>query len=274
VGDRLKGRVALITGASRGIGASVARGMAAEGAVVAVTARTLETEADAVLEGSLSETVEAIGSAGGRALPFVADLADPDARAALVPSVVEALGPVDVLVNNAAAAIYQPVTQIPLRRRRLTFELNVHAPIDLAQAVIPAMRQAGRGWIVNISSATSRHPKGPPYGSVGALGATITTYGASKAALERFTTGLAAELCAEGIAVNSLAPVAAVRTPGAEALVGGLMKERPEMVEPVEWIVEAAVALACCDPSSCTGRVVYSKPFLEEIGALPRARGG
>jgi NAD(P)-dependent dehydrogenase (short-subunit alcohol dehydrogenase family) len=146
------------------------------------------------------------------------------------------------------------------------FELNVHAPVDLAQQVIPSMRERGRGWIVNISSATSRHPKGPPFDPGIKLGSTSTLYGATKAALERITTGLAAEVYDDGIAVNSLAPVAAVRTPGAEVHLGPLLDERPEIVEPVELLADAALVLATCDPATVTGRVVYSRPFLRELG--------
>ena len=177
-------------------------------------------------------------------------------------------GPVDILVNNAAAAFYAPTGELPLRRRRLLFELNVHAPVDLAQQVIPGMRARGRGWIVNVSSATSRHPKGPPFDAGIKLGSTSTLYGATKAALERITTGLAAELYDDGIAVNSLAPVAAVRTPGAEVHLGPLLDERPDIVEPVELLADAAVVLSTCDPATMTGRVVYSRPFLTELGRI------
>jgi short-subunit dehydrogenase len=199
---------------------------------------------------------------------IAADLADADDRARIVPEAEAALGTVDILVNNAAAAIYQDVADFPLRRRRLLFELNVHAPIDLAQQVLPGMRAKRQGWIVNISSATSKHPKGPPFPPGMKLALTATTYGATKAALERFTTGLAAEVYADGIAVNSLAPVAAVRTPGADVLVGDLMNANPDIVEPVETFVEAALALCACDPAVTTGRVLYSKPFLAELGRL------
>src|ERR687897_517856 len=261
------GRVALVTGASRGIGAAIALRLAAEGAAVAVTARTLDSHP--TLSGTLGDVVDAVAALGGKAVAIPADLADADERARIVPQTESALGPVDILVNNAAAAFYAPTDELPLRRRRLLFELNVHAPVDLAQQVIPGMGARGRGWIVNVSSATSRHPLGPPFDPGIKLGATSTMYGATKAAIERITTGLAAEVCNDGIAVNSLAPVAAVRTPGAEVHLGPLLDERPEIVEPVELLADATVVLATCDPATMTGRVVYSRPFLTELGRNP-----
>jgi citronellol/citronellal dehydrogenase len=258
------GRVALVTGASRGIGAAIALRLAEEGAAVAVTARTLDPHP--TLPGTLRDVVDGAEALGGKAVAIPADLSDADERARIVPEVEAALGPVDILVNNAAAAFYAPTAELSLRRRRLLFELNVHAPVDLAQQVIPGMRSQGRGWIVNVSSATSKHPSGPPFDPGIKLGASSTLYGATKAALERITTGLAAEVHDDGIAVNSLAPVAAVRTPGAEVHLGPLLDERPEIVEPVELIVEAAFVLATCDPATTTGRVVYSRPFLRELG--------
>ena len=257
----LGGRTALVTGASRGIGAAIARRLAAEGAAVAVTARTLDTHGP--LEGTLHETVAAIEADGGRAVAIGADLTDADDRARIVPAAHAALGSVDILVNNAAAAFYLPTAEMSLKRRRLLFELNVHAAVDLAQAVVPGMRASGRGWIVNISSATSRHPEGPPFARGHKLGATSTVYGATKAALERVTTGLAAELHADGIAVNSLAPVAAVRTPGAEAIVGDVLDANPGIVEALDYFVDAALVLCTCDPTTCTGRVLSSREALQ-----------
>jgi citronellol/citronellal dehydrogenase len=267
-----EGKVALVTGASRGIGAAVALRLAAEGAAVAVTARTLDRHDH--LAGSLNETVQQIETLGGRAQPIVADLADGDDRARIVSEVEAALGTVDILVNNAAAAFYLPTPEITLKRRRIMYELNVHAPIDLAQGVIPGMRARGRGWIVNVSSATSKHPSGPPFAKGQSVGAVSATYGSSKAALERYTTGLASELYGEHIAVNSVAPVAAVRTPGADELVADVMAANPGLVEPMEVMVEAILALCTCDPDTLTGRVTLSGPLLAELGITPKNLDG
>ena len=160
--SRFGGRRALVTGASRGIGAAVAERLAAEGADVAITARTLARHP--TLAGSLRETAARLEGHGGRVVVVAADLADEAGRARIVPEVEAGLGgSVDILVNNAAAAIYQPVADYPLRRRHLLFEVNVQAPLDLAQAVLPPMVDRGEGWIVNVSSATARPVAGPPF---------------------------------------------------------------------------------------------------------------
>jgi NAD(P)-dependent dehydrogenase (short-subunit alcohol dehydrogenase family) len=136
------------------------------------------------------------------------------------------------------------------------------------------MRAKGRGWIVNVSSATSKHPSGPPLARSQSVGVVSATYGSSKAALERYTTGLASELYGEHIAVNSVAPVAAVRTPGADELVADIMAANPGIVEPMEVMVEAILALCTCDPDTLTGRITFSGPLLDELGIEPRNLDG
>lgn len=256
---RFGGRRALVTGASRGIGAGIAERLAAEGADVAITARTLDRNDR--IGGSLNETAARLRRYGGTVAVVVADLTDEEDRARVVPEAVEALGGrVEILVNNAAAAIYDSLATFPLKRRRIVFEANVHATLDLAQAVIPAMSEAGEGWIVNLSSATARHWDGPPF-DLGAQGTTIALYGASKAALNRITNGLAAELHGTGVRVNTVEPRAAVLSEGAAALVGETL--RPDQIESMEEMVEAVVGLCDC-PEDVTGRVTVSLDLIAD----------
>ena len=267
-----EGLTAIVTGASRGIGAAIARRLASEGAAVAVVARTLD--AHPTLPGSLEETVATIEAAGGRAVAVPANLADPTDRATVSSQVEARLGPADILVNNAAAAFYAPVGTFPPSRSRLLFEVNVLAPLDLAQQVLAGMRARQRGWILNISSSASGHPGDPSIDADTGFGTTTTVYGACKAALERLTTGLALEVSGEGIAVNVLAPAAAVRTPAAEVFMPELLANRPDMVEPIEVMAEAALALCTCDPDVLSGRIVSSRALLHELSLLPAPLDG
>ena len=259
-GARFEGRRVLITGASRGIGAAAAQRFAAEGADVAIVARTLDQHDH--LAGSLRETQARIEAAGRRAVVVTADLTDAESRAGVVPAAVEGLGgPVDVLVNNAAAAMYAPVQDFPLKRRRIIFEVNVHAPLDLTQAVIPAMLEQRSGWIVNLSSGTAR-----PIANT-----TMAVYGASKAALNRMTQGLAQELAGTGVRVNTVEPRAAVMSEGATALVGATV--RADQIESMEEMVEAIIALADCAPE-LTGRNAVSLDLIDELHLAVHALDG
>jgi citronellol/citronellal dehydrogenase len=261
VSGRFAGRRAIVTGASRGIGAATAQRLAAEGADVAITART--AEAHPTLPGSLAVTAAAMSRHGGQVAIIVADLADETSRATIVPAAVDALGgPIDILVNNAAAAIYQPLADYPLRRRRLTFEVNVHTPIDLAQAVLPAMRERGEGWIVNLSSASAQ---------LNGLDPTLGVYGSSKAALNRITEALAVECAGSGVRINTIEPRAAVLSEGAAVLVGDRLT--PEQIESMEAMVEGVIALCDCPPER-TGQITVSLDLIEQLGLEVRSLDG
>ena len=253
---RFAGRCALVTGASRGIGAAVAIQLAAEGADVAIVARSVEPRAQ--IAGSLEETAARIGELGSRCVVIPADLSDGEDRARIVPEAIRQLGQVDILVNNAAAAIYQPPETYSLKHRRLAMEVNYHAPADLMQALVPSLADAGRGWIVNLTSAAARPVEGPPF----AVAVEIGLYGATKAALDRLTNAMGASLYGTGIRVNAVMPRAAVLSEGAEVLVGDRL--RADQVEPMESMVEAVLALCDCEPDR-TGRVHVSLDLLEEL---------
>ena len=270
---RLDDRVAIVTGTSRGIGKAIAELFASEGACVACVARTLE-EGDHRLEGSLRATVDAIGAAGGEALPIQANVADPAGCETIVEQTVEAFGRVDVLVNNAAMTTYHPLAEFPLRRWKLGFDVNIHAPFFLSQLVLPGMIERSGGAICNISSGASGGPGRGPYAPQGRVDAG-TMYGASKAALERFTQGLAAEVWPHGISVNALSPSQLVVTPGATAseLGPGANLEAAE-TEPIEYMAQATLWLVSEPYQRVSGRVVHSQPFLVECGVIDRAQGG
>jgi citronellol/citronellal dehydrogenase len=262
----LDGKIAIVTGASRGIGAAIAKRFGAEGAAVAVTARTTEP-GRSPLPGTIGDTVESILQDGGRAVAIAADLAKPEDREHLVAEVIQQLGPADILVNNAAVSYFEPVVEFRPRRYELMFSVQVEAPFELARLVLPGMRERGQGWILNISSIAARHPSLPP----GRFAVGSTVYGMCKAALERFSTGLAAELYDNDIAVNALAPTLVVPTPG--TLFHHLTSEDDPNAEPPAVMAEAALMLCHGDPKALTGRVAYSQELLQELGVPIPAAG-
>ncbi len=258
---RFEGRRALVTGSSRGIGAGIAERLAAEGADVVITARTLDRHAR--LAGSLNETAARLAGYGGQVGIVVADISDPDDRARIVPEAVEQLGgPIEILVNNAAISIQQPLKGFSLKRRNLMFEANANAPLDLALAVVPAMEEAGEGWIVNLSSDSTKLWRGPG-DEFAPTRLDISAYGASKAALNRLTNGLAMELWGTGIRVNAVQPRAAVLSEGAADIVGDRL--RPDQIEPLEAMVEGTVCLCDCPPE-LTGQITVSLDNIDRFG--------
>ncbi len=263
-----EGRVALLTGSSRGIGRAIARRLAAEGASVVLSASRLGSHGD--LEGTLEEAVAEIQAAGGRAALVVADLASEAERGDLVVRAEEAFGSLDILVNNAATGVWAMPSQSKLEDRRKMLEVNLQAPVDLAQQALPGMRERGRGWILNLSSDAARQPP-VPYRDTPEAAHVIAPYGATKAALIRYTEGLAHEVAGDGVFVNALAPVSIVLTQEAARFAGHIARRNPDMVEPVEVVVEAALELLT---QRHVGRIAFSRWLLHSVGRPVRSLDG
>jgi citronellol/citronellal dehydrogenase len=266
---KLDGKVIIVTGASRGIGKSIAEVFAAEGGRVVCAARTLK-EGDHPLEGSLEHTVEGIRASGGDAVPIAVDISEYDDCVRLVEATRKQLGPIDILVNNAALTYFIPIKDFPVNRWHRSIAVNFHAPFYLSQLVLPDMIQRKAGSIVNISSGAAIGPGRGPYPKDIGRGGTL--YGAEKAALERFTQGLASEVYADGVSVTCVSPSQVVPTPGTvfHHLVSGMDDPRGE---PPELMAKAALLLATEPLDKVTGRVTYSQEILKEFGWMEDGKG-
>jgi 3-oxoacyl-[acyl-carrier protein] reductase len=183
----LHGRIALVTGGSRGIGAAIVRSLAQAGATVAVNYRERTGEANAL--------VNAIAAAGGHAIAIAADVSQSDAVAQMVQRVKSELRSIDILINNAGIAITRDIQDLSEAEFDQTIAVNLKSVFLCTQAILPMMRSKGWGRIVNISSGAARGA-----GSIG------PHYNASKAGIEGLTRGYAARLVKEGITVNAVAP--------------------------------------------------------------------
>ncbi|BBZ74039.1 SDR family NAD(P)-dependent oxidoreductase [Mycobacterium paraseoulense] len=271
---RLAGRAAIVTGASRGLGRAIALALAADGAAVAVAGRT-ERVWDERLPGTIGETVADIEAAGGRAVAIRADLTDREDIARLVGTARDALGPITILVNNAAftapgrppapgseprAKSAKPASgpgkpgwpgfvSIPLAAYRRHFEIAVFAAYELMQLVCPDMIEAGRGSIINVTSVASRIPGDGPYPD--RSGGVLPGYGGSKAALEHLTRCAAFDLADHRIAVNALSPSKPILTPG----LAYYAREFDDTAAADEF-ARAAVELTLVDPGKVTGRTI------------------
>ena len=255
--NRLIGKTALVTGSSRGIGRAVAQRLAAEGATVVVTARSRQASASirngraSTVPGSLDETVELIENVGGNAIAIPADIDDPHDLDRLVGEVVDRTGRLDILVNNAGFADYALVKEMAAATFDRTVNHYLRVPFILSQLAIPHMRRQGRGWIVNIGSSTGMAPIRPFRDYNKTSGDVV--YASMKAALHRFTQGLAAETLDDDIAVNAVGPSTAILTPGAAALIPDGYE-----TEPVEYLAETVLAMCHVPAADRTGHVAFS----------------
>jgi citronellol/citronellal dehydrogenase len=255
------GMVAVVTGGSRGIGRAAALRLAHEGADLALVARDIDGNR---LGRSLAETVAEVEATGRRAQAIAADLTDPAfPRARVIEQAEAALGPVDILVNNAAMSIFRDVIEWTPAKVRTMFEVNVLAPWELITAAVPGMLERGRGWIVNISSGVGEATNARPGGAA---------YGGTKAMLDQMTRCLALELGGTGVTANVVSPQAASRTEFVNQLVDrGAMAS--EITEPLEAMAEAILALATAPPD-VRGVVARDLDLLDRLSRPVRELSG
>jgi NAD(P)-dependent dehydrogenase (short-subunit alcohol dehydrogenase family) len=259
-GEYLKGRIAIITGASRGIGAAIAERIATAGAEVICAARTVDGDP---AQGTANATVERIRARGGKAHAMKVDMTDAASREALVRDVIARFGRIDILVNNAGTAVYKSTEEMPLADVEAQTQLYFVGPWHLCHLVLPQMRKQGEGRILQIGSCVI-FPPTEPFDTYMAGRGNEMLYGGLKAGIHRFALGLAAELHADNIAVNVLGPVGAVLTPGLIGLDLGLTPDM-EICEPVEDMAEAALDMLD-KPTSYTSQFELSYNYLDRIG--------
>lgn len=252
---KLEGKVAIVTGASRGIGKAIAIGFAREGADIIIAART-EVERKEI-PGTIYATAEEIHSLGRRVLPVRCDITNEQDVEALVNKVLDELGRVDILVNNAGIAYPSPILEIPVKRWDIVMSVNVRGTFLCTKAVLPKMVEQGSGNILNITSNAANRKIKSPTGAV---------YCVSKAAIDAFTWQLAAELGEYNIAVNALKPRGAIATEGMQA-------RNPDQEWWSQWdspdlMVKAAIFLAVQDASGITGVVATDEEICSWHGLL------
>jgi NAD(P)-dependent dehydrogenase (short-subunit alcohol dehydrogenase family) len=252
---KLADRVAIVGGASRGIGKDIAVALAAEGAKVVVVARS-EVAPDPRLPGTIHQTVQEIEAAGGQAIAVKADVSDEEQINSMVARALEAYGRIDILVNNAAVLVPRGILDLPTRHIDLHNKVNIKGPILCIRAVLPTMIEQQQGWIINVSSRAAVFPGPGPYKDVPSTRAFM--YAATKAALERLTQALAIEYQDQGISFNVLSPIGRIRTPGN---VFGMTKpgETPEPFEEAIAMGKSAVFICAQPPRTFTGNILFDE---------------
>jgi NAD(P)-dependent dehydrogenase (short-subunit alcohol dehydrogenase family) len=269
----LSGKVAVITGASRGIGKRTALKLAQRGVNVVVAARSMDSHGE--VSGTLRETVAEIESLGAEALAVGVDLSEEDDLKRLVQAAVDRFGGVDILINNAAVttgySYGTPLLQIPRADWLYQFAVNVHAPFTLVQLVVPTMTERGGGRILNVTTGSAevlRQPEelpGPLNDEDGPFWNLAAAYFASKRALDRFANVIAPQLARQKIFIISLHPgfvaselamhnVEAAGLDGSTAI---------SMDVPARMMAYFA---ACADPAEYTGRIFWAEREIAELG--------
>ena len=270
---RLEGKVAIVTGASRGLGRASALELARHGADVVIAARTVEPTKDAP-PGTIHETVEMIEKLGRKALAVRTDLSVDADVDNMVDQALSTFGGVDILINNASIGTVGGIDETKLSDWDECMAINLRSQFRAIQLVVPSMKERGGGSILNMSSYLAmavpdpNDPNPVAKQSTDASGAGITVYGVTKAAIQRLTLGAAADLEKFNITVNAVAP-SWTETEGLNWWFPEIDKrawERPE-----DW-AKVIAFLVSCRPQQATGRILYSDEAHLILEALNSAK--
>lgn len=248
-GKRHSGRVAIITGSSRGIGREVALRLAAEGASVVIAAKTDEPRPD--LPGTIYDTAREIEQAGGSALPIKVDVRDDDQLRQMVETTVEQFGRLDILFNNAGAIYMRPVLETPAKRYDLVMDVNVRASFLASHYALPHMIAGGWGHILMFSPQLHT---GPSPG--------MAAYMLSKLGMTRIAISIAEEHRADNVAANAIWPVTMIES---QAVIKNQLGDQSQWRSP-RIICDAVSELFAREPASCTGRQLTDEEILREAG--------
>ena len=255
----LKGRVVLMSGGSRGIGLAIAKRIAADGAKIALLAKTAEPHPK--LPGTIYTAAEEIEGVGGEALPIVGDVRENDAVEAAAAQTAERFGGIDIVVNNASAINLAPIAQLEPKRYDLMLDVNTRGTYLLTRAALPHLRESDHAHVLTLSPPLSSDPKW-----LRAHGA----YTVSKMGMTMLTLGLAADEAEHGIGANCLWPRTIIATAAVQNLLGG--DAAMAAARTPEIYADAAYEILRRDPRECTGNAFLDDEVLAEAGVTDFSR--
>ncbi len=273
----LRGKVAIVTGASRGIGRHTALALARRGVNIVVTARTVDP-AQSDVPGTIGETAALVESLGVAAIAVAADLSKEEDLERVVRSAIDRFGGVDILVNNAAVTggynFSTPLLDMPRADWLYHYAVNVHAPFTLTQLVVPSMEARGGGRILNVttgSAETFRVPEEPPHAGIGEARLFLPAYFSSKRALDRFANVVAPQLADKNVFIISVMPgwVPTEMDQHHVEIRGDTMESSGPPLKPISIDIPARMLLyfaACEQPAEYTGRIFWAERELADLG--------
>ena len=251
----LAGKTLFITGASRGIGLAIAKRAAADGANIAIAAKT--TQAHPKLPGTIYTAAEEIEAAGGKALTLVCDIRFEDQVQAAVDKTVETFGGIDICINNASAISPTPTLMTDMKRYDLMNEINTRGTFLTSKICIPHLQKSSNAHILNLA---------PPLDMEAKWFAPHVAYTIAKMGMSLCTLGMSKELAAQGIAVNSLWPLTAIDTAAVRNVLGGDAMSKNSRT--VEIMADAAYEILTRASAECTGNFFIDEVVLRDAGVV------